>query len=466
MKNLENTSETLENEGKKSIKNEKIDLDANKLASNLVDNKKSNNKKNKRRRKNSQRKKEQKQLNIQNNNQINKLNINDFNNINNKLNNIINQNDLKIKKSSLTHDFSSSNLKNNKKLPPLPLRTMSIPELMSNSNEIVKAKRLQLTSKKNHSISFDQEKIRHRIHDEEWHLKTQKIFDYSKFNAQNDLKYLNEQNHDLGRLRKDSISEHYWSSRLNSHHSSSSEEWYREIHEKMRKSDSYKSPINDLDDITINDLESNSIVNKIIDLQNNENILEQKTLNENNSLDKLDDKNKKSLEEDDNKINKLDMNEDNLNDKNDLENNLESNSKDSFDISLEISPNLVNKLMEKENNKNKIELDLVKKEELNEKPFNEKSDHNNEIKSKNVNIVNNDQVNISLTEKPVDLNNKESKQDLIKNENHISLTNSKPKKDKNKNNGNKKTKKIKLSKIGKKCILMYLCLFNYLIIHF
>lgn len=160
-----------------------------------------------------------------------------------------------------------------KRLPPLPLRTMSLAEL---SNETIKTKRLLLTDKKNHSTSFDQEKIRRTtIHNEEWYQKTQKLFDYSKYLAQGDLKNLTETN-DLVALRKGSLNENYCSSRLTSHHSSSSEEWYKEIHEKMRKVENERLPksFEDLnsESIAINSIESN-IVNKILSLQDEKSAL-------------------------------------------------------------------------------------------------------------------------------------------------------------------------------------------------
>lgn len=251
--------------------------EANRIQNNFDRKPNNNSRRSKKRnkRKNSQRKPENQrpQVNSVSNSQNSQNKANDVRQ-NNTLNDISNSLSSKTSNHLISHEKNGLNdgqfdLKDkDKRLPPLPLRTMSIPEL---SNETIKTKRLLLTDKKNHSTSFDQEKMKPTtIHNQEWFQKTQKLFDYSKYEAQGDLKNLQETS-DLGKLRKDSLNENYCSSRLTSHHSSSSEEWYREIHEKMHKAEN-KRQLKSVDDlnsanIAINNLESNQIVSQLLSLQ-------------------------------------------------------------------------------------------------------------------------------------------------------------------------------------------------------
>lgn len=259
--NAENASQTVDNSGKQEQQTNLVNED-NELVNSLERKQPTNNSKRSRRnrRKNSQRKKNnEKQRQMNKTDSQNKMTNNISQNIsqnpsNTTCNKLLNENGMQSElKNGLMNDNEFS-LKNQR----IPLRTMSsLPELMSNSNEIIKTKRLFLIDQKNFSTSFDQERT--RIHNDEWYLKTRKLFD----------KYFNDST-DLGKLRRDCTNEHYWSSRrLTSHHSSSSEEWYKEIQDKMRKVENDRSPrsSDELNSITFGQLENNNIVNKMLDLQ-------------------------------------------------------------------------------------------------------------------------------------------------------------------------------------------------------
>lgn len=379
--------------------------------------------------------------NNQNNESSNKLNNNiiNSNNSNDKISNPINQTDLKIEKNGLNNEF---NIKDNNKRPTLPLRTRSMHELPYDPNDFIRTKRLQLINKKNHSTSFDQEKIKLKIHNEEWYLKTQKIFDYSKFNMQlNDFKCMNDINpriENLGELSKDSLNEQYWSSRLTrSHHSSSSEEWYKEINDKVKKLESESKLLIDnvnsgSSNLIDNIIDSNCIVNKMINLQeitHDSKVEEQNKLNElKNDLDYLA-KEKEETNVDDNKETKLD-----------IRNQDETIINDSVDkVPVKSNESDMNTKNEETSNAEKTEVIAIK-----------------ECKNQISNGTISNDVNKIKVNQPVESeNNKESIKLNAKIDNHLNLSNSKSTKEPNKKTDGKKSK-IKLSKIGKKCILMYI----------
>lgn len=450
--NVESTK-TVDNSGKqedetKIVKDNRLDLeqnDLNRFKNNSENNNRKSNTRKKNRRKNSLRKKDQiRPLESKTN-----KNLNNNKNIGNKL---IEKNDEKL------------NLKDNKKRLA-PLRTMSIPELMSNSKELIKTKRLLLTDKKNHSTSFDQEKIRPRtIHNEEWYLKTQKLFDYS--NDPNDQKY---ETNILGKLRKDSLNEQYWSSRLTSHHSSSSEEWYREINDKIRKVENNQMfrSVEDLNsaDISINHFESNNIVNKILDLQTDiEKINEQNILNEikNETKSELDNK-KDESDCKDNEFNQkvtdlqicpcLEEFNEILDSENKNENENENENENKNENENEKKNENENENKDENNDENNFKNDKVENEKINQILVNEKTElvNENKIKEDNKQLV---ELNAQADVK--------TETNHINHTNHTNSINQSFTKESNKKSKKSKRKFPKIA--GKRCVLMYLSSPFYLVI--
>ena len=416
--NIECSTKTIDNTGKqpqkqqqqqnKIVKNEQLEglennnlNEVNKLTNSNVDSDRKSNRKNSRknRRKNSQRKKnDQKQLNISNK-IVNSDNSNNSNNSNNKLINAnqINANNLILnqnEKNGLNNEVQSQfkMINDNKRLPPLPLRTMSIPELMSNSNEKIKAKRLLLIDKKNFSTSFDQEKIRpNKIHNEEWYLKTKNLFDYSKSfksGTQQGDELKNELSNELGKLRKDSSNEQYWSSRLTSHHSSSSEEWYRELNDKIRK-------------VEVDNNLSNS-VNVILtahsESKTSEKVNEHNILNElKNELDSKKENKKDELLVDDKENYKLNCeNQKIVNQQECLNENANSQCENKSDLDSKLDENSINVSQEKEQMKIDNEVVTINNSVISEAPLNKElknSNHTNSISESNKEAKESNQTN-------------------------------------------------------------------------